>query len=337
MRKNVNLNFILTDHASTMLSTSLGSTSLVTDASGAVISEVKYKAWGETHYSSGTEQTKYTYTGQYSYVGDFGLQYYNARWYDPSLGRFAQADTIIPQSQGVQAWDRYAYTNNNPVLYTDPSGHCIGDSWVWATGSCLTGIVSATIDYIKENPNRTLIQGKSFNLPVVIPKGYGNETTQIINTTISFKSIRTTGRLGDDLIPITLAIGWLLTIAPEQVENYFTGAEWNEYVGDFVVDTGGFATSEMAGDIVGGSLAFLHPVAGLGGNFAGDIAWGLAWENAMETEGYRLSAISWIGELPARARYLSELLSQNNRPDLVRESPHPWQQIIKPSQTPMPQ
>jgi hypothetical protein len=44
------------------------------------------------------------------------------------LGRFAQPDTIIPeQSQGVQAWDRYAYVNNNPIRYTDPSGHMLDD------------------------------------------------------------------------------------------------------------------------------------------------------------------------------------------------------------------
>jgi hypothetical protein len=57
MKKDGVLNFI-GDH--------LSSTSLVTDASGNVVNETKYKAWGETRYSSGTEQTKYQYTGQYS-------------------------------------------------------------------------------------------------------------------------------------------------------------------------------------------------------------------------------------------------------------------------------
>jgi hypothetical protein len=41
------------------------------------------------------------------------------------LGRFTQPDLIIPENQGVQAWDRYAYVNNNPVRYSDLTGHCI--------------------------------------------------------------------------------------------------------------------------------------------------------------------------------------------------------------------
>jgi len=45
------------------------------------------------------------------------------RWYDPALGHFAQADTIIPGAGNSSAWDRYAYTLNNPLRYTDPSGH----------------------------------------------------------------------------------------------------------------------------------------------------------------------------------------------------------------------
>jgi RHS repeat-associated protein len=113
MRTDATLNYLLGDH--------LGSTSLIADASGVVISELRYKAWGETRYTSGTTPTRYQYTGQYSYASDFGLHFYNARWYDSSLSRFAQADSIVPR--GLQGLDRYAYTNNNPIKHTDPSGH----------------------------------------------------------------------------------------------------------------------------------------------------------------------------------------------------------------------
>ena len=80
-----------------------------------------------SRYNSGALPTKYTYTGQYSNRSDFGLMNYNARWYDPALGRFAQADTLIPQPSDPQSWDRYAYVENNPLRYTDPSGHFTGD------------------------------------------------------------------------------------------------------------------------------------------------------------------------------------------------------------------
>lgn len=101
----------------------MGSTSLTTDANGNVISEMRYTAWGEVRYNSGVTPTDYTYTGQYSYAADFGLMFYNARWYDPALGRFAQADSIVPP--GVQGLDSYAYVNNSPMNYVDPSGHVV--------------------------------------------------------------------------------------------------------------------------------------------------------------------------------------------------------------------
>ena len=45
----------------------------------------------------------------------------NSRSY---ITHFVQADTIIPEStQDTQAWDRYAFVNNNAVKYNDPTGH----------------------------------------------------------------------------------------------------------------------------------------------------------------------------------------------------------------------
>jgi RHS repeat-associated protein len=55
--------------------------------------------------------------------GGEGLSYYNARWYDPKLGRFLSADTIVPGPANPQAFNRYSYVFNNPVRLVDPSGH----------------------------------------------------------------------------------------------------------------------------------------------------------------------------------------------------------------------
>ncbi|MBI5825230.1 MAG: RHS repeat-associated core domain-containing protein [Chloroflexi bacterium] len=120
------------------LSDHLGSTSISTDTAGVKVSEMRYKPWGEVRYawtnapantSPAYALTRYTFTGQYSHMDDpstpasegFGLMHYGARMYDPALGRFTSADTIVPG--GVQGYDRYAYVNNSPVNYTDPSGH----------------------------------------------------------------------------------------------------------------------------------------------------------------------------------------------------------------------
>ena len=66
--------------------------------------------------------TDYTYTGQKN-APEIGLMFYNARWYDPAIAHFTQADSLIPGAGSPQAWDRYAYVFNNPLKYTDPSGH----------------------------------------------------------------------------------------------------------------------------------------------------------------------------------------------------------------------
>jgi hypothetical protein len=48
---------------------------------------------------------------------------YKARFYSAYLNRFLQPDTMIPSHQGVQGLNRYAFVNNNPIRYNDPSGH----------------------------------------------------------------------------------------------------------------------------------------------------------------------------------------------------------------------
>ena len=49
--------------------------------------------------------------------------FYNARWVDVALGRFIQADSIIPNGGWPLSFDRYAYVLGNPVNLVDPSGN----------------------------------------------------------------------------------------------------------------------------------------------------------------------------------------------------------------------
>jgi RHS repeat-associated protein len=55
---------------------------------------------------------------------ELGLYYYVARWYDPQTAHFTQADTVVPNAGDAASYDRYTYVRNNPVNYSDPSGHC---------------------------------------------------------------------------------------------------------------------------------------------------------------------------------------------------------------------
>ena len=122
------LTWLLGDH--------LGSTTLTTTNGSSVSAETRYKAFGEDRYNSGTMPTTMMYTGQREESG-LGLYFYNARWYDAKLGRFVQADTIVPGPGNPMAWDRYAYVYNNPVKYFDPSGHIpqCGPDGMWCSDS----------------------------------------------------------------------------------------------------------------------------------------------------------------------------------------------------------
>jgi RHS repeat-associated protein len=72
-------------------------------------------------------RTTFRFTGQRSEEDGIGLYYYGARWYDSYLNRWTSPDPIIPDAYNPLAYDRYSYVYNNPVRYTDPSGHCIWD------------------------------------------------------------------------------------------------------------------------------------------------------------------------------------------------------------------
>jgi len=127
MRQGNALYWLLGDH--------LGSTAYTVNGTTET-GETRYYPWGKDRFTSGQTLTSYKFTGQREEAG-LGLYYYGARWYDPALGRFIQPDTIVPNPGDVQSFDRYAYVNNNPLKYIDPTGHwsedqlneVLGNNW----------------------------------------------------------------------------------------------------------------------------------------------------------------------------------------------------------------
>jgi RHS repeat-associated protein len=119
----------------------LGSMSLATSSAGTVSSQQEFDAWGKVRQGS-LPQTELNYTGQR--LDSTGLLFYNARYYDPQLGKFISSDTIVPSAANPQTFNRYGYAYNNPLKYTDPTGHCgflaaLGP-WGWAAaGACFIG------------------------------------------------------------------------------------------------------------------------------------------------------------------------------------------------------
>jgi RHS repeat-associated protein len=112
----------------------LGSVSMITDGFGNVItggnnggkSSINYKPYGEINRTDSSEPdiTKFKYTGQEE-DKESGLLYYKARYYDPAIGRFLQADSIV-MPENLYGMNRYMYVDGNPVKYVDPSGNKAG-------------------------------------------------------------------------------------------------------------------------------------------------------------------------------------------------------------------
>ncbi|BCX05929.1 MAG: hypothetical protein KatS3mg053_3867 [Candidatus Roseilinea sp.] len=88
---------------------------------GQVVARQWYHPYGSVRAITGTLPTDITFTGQRSDAT--GLYFYNARYYAPALGRFVSADTVVPEPGNPQDLNRYTYVRNNPLRYTDPTGH----------------------------------------------------------------------------------------------------------------------------------------------------------------------------------------------------------------------
>jgi RHS repeat-associated protein len=103
----------------------LGSSSVITDGAGSVVKDLAYYPYGKIYGSLGLlADVHHKFTGQ-EFDAETDLYFYGTRYYNTVLGRFISPDTIVQNPADPQTLNRYSYVRNNPLKYTDPTGHCI--------------------------------------------------------------------------------------------------------------------------------------------------------------------------------------------------------------------
>ena len=133
--------YLLKDH--------VGSLTGILDQYGAIDQSFSYDAWGQRRNPTTAaildlltlRSTLHSRTTPRGYTGHemldtVGIIHMNGRIYDPKLGRFLQADPVVQLPNYSQNWNRYSYVINNPLAYTDPSGH------IFFTAAAVVGLVA---------------------------------------------------------------------------------------------------------------------------------------------------------------------------------------------------
>jgi len=77
------------------------------------------------------------------------LDYMHARFYTAMAGRFLSLDPVLGKPNAPQSWNRYAYTADNPLRYTDPDGRI---------GRCEGNVAQCSADLNKLAPGTKVDQ-----------------------------------------------------------------------------------------------------------------------------------------------------------------------------------
>ena len=123
------------------------------DASGTLVVEYKYDAWGKLLSTTGSLASTIGVRNPFRYRGYYdtetGLYYVGSRYYDPEIRRFISADdveTLIVDHNNIIQSNLYDYCENNAINRMDDGGYISLPNWAKiAIGSAaIVGLAVAT-------------------------------------------------------------------------------------------------------------------------------------------------------------------------------------------------
>jgi RHS repeat-associated protein len=126
-----------------------GNARFLTNSAGAVTDSYDYDAFGMPIRTSGTTPNTFLYSGERS-DNSIGLYDLRARYYDQATGRFWSFDPYPGKLSRPSTLHKYAYTANNPVNYTDPTGQVFDTTALWFKAIGWTVLVAVPLGEILE-------------------------------------------------------------------------------------------------------------------------------------------------------------------------------------------
>ncbi|MFC4700693.1 RHS repeat domain-containing protein [Glaciecola siphonariae] len=127
-----------------------GSVVMISDTNANIVKQSLYTPFGE-HMSLHSDSllsgvvyqapTEAGYTGHHM-MDSVNIIHMGGRIYDPTLGRFMQADPFVQAPKNTQTYNRYSYVLNNPMSYTDPSGFFFKKSLSMTKSSSFYGLLN---------------------------------------------------------------------------------------------------------------------------------------------------------------------------------------------------
>jgi RHS repeat-associated protein len=196
----------------------LGSSDLVMDSSANVLVRESFSPFGARRgsnwqgipttgdYSAIQSTTRQGFTG-HEMLDAVSLVHMNGRVYDPTLGRFLSADTVIQSLGSSQSINPFAYAWNAPLRYIDPTGHSLlGD---------IIGLIVAIIAIYFLQPELFYGEGATLSASTAFISGFAGGFFGALVSTGSLDAALTAG-----------LIGGVTALAFYQVGSWAQGGNW---------------------------------------------------------------------------------------------------------------
>jgi RHS repeat-associated protein len=179
----------------------LGSADLVMDSAANVLVRESFTPFGARRggnwqsipsaadYTSIQSTTRQGFTG-HEMLDSVSLIHMNGRVYDPTLGRFLSADSVIQSLGNTQSINPYSYAWNDPLRYIDPSGHSLLGA--------IIGIVAAIIVIYFTGGTGAYLYSAYFDvaLPNTVLAGFVGGFVGALVSTGSLSAALTAGAIG---------------------------------------------------------------------------------------------------------------------------------------------